>query len=103
MLTDSGPKWTRRKDACSCEIIEAVLDQLVPNGFASTKRTEVAQRVGVVKGTLYRYFDAKEDLFRASVPHLAGENLVFVEGAIPAVTVAALVQAMLRQIANSIG
>jgi AcrR family transcriptional regulator len=102
-MTDGGPKWTRRKDARPGEIIEAALELFVLKGFAATKLTEVAQRAGVVKGTLYRYFDAKEDLFRASVRHLAGENLGFVEEAIPTGTVATLVPAMLRQIANSVG
>jgi len=102
-MTDAGPKWTRRKDARPGEIIEAALELFVLNGFAATKLTEVAQRAGVVKGTLYRYFDTKEDLFRASVRHLVGEKLALVEGAIPTGTVAVLVPAMLRQIANSVG
>lgn len=102
-MTDAEPKWARRKDARPGEIIEAALELFVLNGFAATKLTEVAQRAGVVKGTLYRYFDTKEDLFRAAVRHLIAANLVLVEHAVPIDgTVAAVVPAMLRQVARGV-
>ncbi|MEG3162456.1 TetR/AcrR family transcriptional regulator [Sphingomonas sp. LB2R24] len=101
-MTETEPKWTRRKDARPGEIIEAALELFVLNGFAATKLTEVAQRAGVVKGTLYRYFDTKEDLFRASVRHLVGENLALVGNVLPIeAKVAALVPALLRQLARA--
>ena len=102
-MTDTGPKWSRRKDDRPAEIIEAALELFVLNGFAATKLTEVAQRAGVVKGTLYRYFDTKEDLFRAAVRHLATANLALVEHAVPIDgTVATVVPAMLRQVARGV-
>lgn len=102
-MTNAEPKWSRRKDARPGEIIEAALDLFVLNGFAATKLTEVAQRAGVVKGTLYRYFDTKEDLFRAAVRHLVAANLALVEHAVPIDgTVAAVVPAMLRQVARGV-
>jgi AcrR family transcriptional regulator len=102
-MTDAGPKWNRRKDARPGEIIEAALELFVLNGFAATKLTEVAQRAGVVKGTLYRYFDTKEELFRATVRHLVAANLALVEHAAPIDgTVAAVVPAMLRQLARGV-
>ncbi len=36
-------------------------------GFAATRLEDVAARAGVVKGTIYLYFDNKEALFRAAV------------------------------------
>lgn len=103
-MTDAGPKWTRRKDARPGEIIEAALELFVQNGFAATKLTEVAQRAGVVKGTLYRYFDTKEALFRATVRHIVAENLGPVDRVDPPFpTVAALLPAMLRTVAIGIG
>ena len=102
-MTDTGPKWSRRKDDRPGEIIEAALELFVLNGFAATKLTEVAHRAGVVKGTLYRYFDTKEDLFRAAVQHLVAANLALVEHAVPIDgTVAAVVPAMLRQVARGV-
>jgi AcrR family transcriptional regulator len=39
----------------------------VERGFAATRLDDVARRAGVSKGTLYLYFDSKEDLFKAVI------------------------------------
>lgn len=77
--TDTKPKWNRRKEARPAEIIEAALDVFAESGFAAAKLGDVAKRAGVVKGTLYRYFDTKEDLFRAVVQHAVSINLQNIE------------------------
>lgn len=77
--TDTEPKWNRRKDARPAEIIDAALDIFAESGFAAAKLGDVAKRAGVVKGTLYRYFDTKEDLFRAVVQHAISINLKNIE------------------------
>jgi AcrR family transcriptional regulator len=61
------PRWARRKDARPDEIIAAALDLFVERGFASTRLDDVAARAGISKGTLYLYFENKEDLFKAVV------------------------------------
>ena len=61
------PRWARRKDARPKELIAAALDLFVERGFASTRLDDVAARAGVSKGTLYLYFEDKEDLFKAVV------------------------------------
>jgi AcrR family transcriptional regulator len=61
------PRWARRKDARPEEIIAAALDLFVERGFAATRLEDVAGRAGVSKGTLYLYFESKEDLFKAVV------------------------------------
>jgi AcrR family transcriptional regulator len=66
-VTEKQLKWTRRKDERPAEILNAAMDVFVEQGFADAKLTEIARRAGIVKGTLYRYFDTKEDLFRAVV------------------------------------
>lgn len=45
-------------------ILEAALELFTDQGFAATRLDDVAARAGVAKGTLYLYFDSKEDLFR---------------------------------------
>lgn len=65
--TKPQPRWTRRKDARPEEIIAAALELFVERGFASTRLDDVAARAGVSKGTLYLYFENKEDLFKAVV------------------------------------
>jgi AcrR family transcriptional regulator len=65
--TKNEPRFERRKDARPGEILEAALDLFVEKGFAATRLEDVAQRAGVSKGTVYLYFDGKEDLFKAVI------------------------------------
>lgn len=80
--TDHACRWRRRRDARPGEIIQAALSLFVERGFAGTRMEEVAARAGVTKGTVYLYFESKEDLFRAAVEESlvplieAGERLV---------------------------
>lgn len=57
----------RRKETRPQELLDAALALFVEKGFAATRTEEVAQRAGVSKGTLYLYYDSKEDLFKAMV------------------------------------
>lgn len=61
------PRWERRKDARPGELAAAALDLFVERGFAATRLDDVAKRAGVSKGTLYLYFDSKEELFKAVI------------------------------------
>lgn len=60
-------RWTRRKDARPAELLAAALDLFVDRGFAATRLDDVARRAGVSKGTLYLYFESKEELFKAVI------------------------------------
>lgn len=66
------PRWERRKDARPQELLAAALALFVERGYAATRLDEVAARAGVSKGTLYLYFENKEELFKAVVR----ENMV---------------------------
>jgi len=61
---ESITKRERRKEARPGELIDAALTLFVEKGFAATRSEEVAARAGVSKGTLFLYFQTKEDLFR---------------------------------------
>lgn len=66
--TDSAkPRWERRKDARPHELLSAALALFIENGYAATRLEDVAKQAGVSKGTLYLYFDNKEELFKAVV------------------------------------
>jgi AcrR family transcriptional regulator len=67
LKAEPHPKRERRKDARPGELLEAALDLFVEKGFAATRAEEVAARAGVSKGTLFLYFQSKEDLFKAVV------------------------------------
>jgi AcrR family transcriptional regulator len=62
-----GTRWTRRKEARPQELLAAALDLFVERGYAATRLDDVAARAGVSKGTLYLYFENKEELFKAVV------------------------------------
>ena len=57
-------RWSRRKEARPEEITAAALDLFGERGYAATRLEDVAARAGVSKGTLYLYFDNKEELFK---------------------------------------
>jgi AcrR family transcriptional regulator len=61
------PRFERRKDARPSELTAAALELFVEKGFASTRLEDIAARAGVSKGTLYLYFDSKEELFKAVI------------------------------------
>ena len=65
--TKSEPRWARRKHARPEEITAAALEQFVERGYAGTRLEDVAARAGISKGTLYLYFENKEELFKAVV------------------------------------
>ena len=70
--TKAKPRWERRKDARPKELLASALDIFVERGYAASRLDDVAARAGVSKGTLYLYFENKEELFKAVVR----ENLV---------------------------
>jgi AcrR family transcriptional regulator len=61
------PRWERRKERRPAELLAAALDCFVERGFAATRLDDVAARAGVSKGTLYLYYEGKDQLFMAVV------------------------------------
>ncbi len=66
-LPKSSHRRERRKHERPGELLQAALELFVEKGFAATRVEEVALRAGVSKGTLFLYYDTKEDLFKAVV------------------------------------
>lgn len=60
-------RWQRRKEERPAEIIEAALQLFVERGYAATRLEDIARAAGISKGSLYRYFENKEALFKAMV------------------------------------
>jgi AcrR family transcriptional regulator len=65
----------RRKEARPGEIVQIALECFLEAGFEATKLDEIARRGGFAKGTIYVYFQTKEDLFRAVVKEVMDKNL----------------------------
>ena len=57
----------RRKAERPGEILEAAFEEFVQKGFAGTRLEDVAARAGVTKGTVYFYFESKEQVFASMV------------------------------------
>lgn len=48
-------------------IMNAAYELFGSNGFYETKMSEIADKAGIAKGTLYLYFESKEQLFAAII------------------------------------
>jgi AcrR family transcriptional regulator len=57
------------RDARAEEILSAALQVFAEHGFANADVQWIADRVGVGKGTVYRHFGNKEQLFRSCACH----------------------------------
>jgi AcrR family transcriptional regulator len=64
VISLGGPEVPRvvDKQQRKREIALASIDLLARNGFATTSVSQIAQAAGVGKGTIYEYFDTKEEL-----------------------------------------
>lgn len=51
------------------EILDAAFEEFTKRGFTATRVEDIAERVGVTKGTVYVYFETKEALFEAMIRH----------------------------------
>lgn len=60
-------KRTRRKEQRPTEIVQAALEVFSEVGFGNAKISDIATRAGAAKGTVYLYFETKEELFEAVV------------------------------------
>jgi AcrR family transcriptional regulator len=78
--TSAPKRRRRRKEARPAELIEAGLQEFAEKGFAATRLEDVAARAGVVKGTIYLYFDNKEALFRAAIQSKIAPAIADVQG-----------------------
>ena len=63
-------RWRRRKEARPSEILDAALELFCKKGYSATTLEQVAKTAGISKGTLYLYYDNKEELFRSMVREL---------------------------------
>ena len=75
----TAKRWERRKDARPAEIVAAALQLFSDRGFAATRLEDVATVAGVSKGTVYLYFESKEQLFEAVVRESVTPNIARAE------------------------
>jgi AcrR family transcriptional regulator len=51
------------------KIIQAAIESFAQTVFDRTKMEDIAKRLGLSKGTIYLYFNSKEDLFLEICEH----------------------------------
>jgi AcrR family transcriptional regulator len=66
---DSAQRREERKQLSRRKILDAAREVFFRDGFMAANLDEVAQKAGVAKGTLYRYFDSKAELYVAVLAH----------------------------------
>lgn len=63
--------WARRQ----AEILDVAVHLFAEHGYSNADTQLLAERLGVGKGTLYRYFDCKRELFLAAVDRVMRQLL----------------------------
>jgi AcrR family transcriptional regulator len=66
----ADPRWRRQPEERPGQLLDAALHVFAEHGIAAAKLEEIAARAGVSKGTIYLYFESKEELFREVVRQL---------------------------------
>ncbi len=72
-------RWTRRKNERPGEILDAALRVFAAKGFAAARMEDIAKAAGVTKGTIYLYYENKEQVFKSLVLELIGGVMSGVE------------------------
>jgi AcrR family transcriptional regulator len=65
------PRREEKKAESRRRILESARDVFFRDGFMQANLDEVAEKAGVAKGTLYRYFESKAELYVAVLAHNA--------------------------------
>jgi AcrR family transcriptional regulator len=77
------PRWRRRPNERPQEILDAALQVFAEHGLARARVEDVATCAGVSKGTVYLYFESKEELFREAIRDRIARTLEMLESATP--------------------
>ncbi len=102
---ERSQRWQRRKDARPAELLDAALAEFFEKGFAAARLEDIAARAGVSKGTIYLYFDSKEDVFEALVKAIPQANVEAMREAASDTSIPAdvLLERLLRAVGGLIG
>ena len=83
-MTVVAKRWERRKDARAVEILDAALACFAENGFAGTRMDDIAERANITKGTIYLYFQSKEEVFKSLARASIGAQMDAVQARVAA-------------------
>lgn len=77
-------KSDRRAERCE-EILEAATKLFATQGYADTDTQQLVDKLGVGKGTLYRYFPSKRELFLAAADRGMRKLCQFIDDSVAAI------------------
>ena len=105
-MTEALSKRGQVREERRRQILESALAVFSQQGFHATNVSDVAAHAGVSQGTIYWYFDSKEDLFDAAIKAFfegfgTEMTTVLQEGETAAETLRALARSMDGFVANS--
>lgn len=66
-MVDDAPRWRRKPEQRPDDILNGALIEFRAKGFAGARIEDIAARAGLSKGSVYLYFDSKEDILKALV------------------------------------
>ena len=75
MTTTTAPVVTDKKEA----ILTATCDLVAERGLHNTPMSAIARKASIAAGTLYLYFQSKDDLLNEVFLHLKRESLAYIE------------------------
>lgn len=64
-LHTASRRWQRRKQARPHEILNAAAQLMAERGSDAMRMSEIAERAGITKGTIYLYFTNKAEVLRS--------------------------------------
>ncbi|HLY04594.1 MAG TPA: TetR/AcrR family transcriptional regulator [Rhizomicrobium sp.] len=76
------PRWLRRKEERTPEILDAALACFSEKGFAATRMEDIARRACISKGTIYLYFESKQAVFKALAQRVVGSRVAEIGAAV---------------------
>ena len=68
---ENSARWERRPTERKEEILEAAARLFSQKGFPRTTTREIANAAAISEGTIYKYFNSKEDILTGIMSHLA--------------------------------
>ena len=56
-------------------ILKSGIGMFIEKGFAKTKVSDIAKDAGIGKGTVYEYFNSKDDLFKGCIDYILDNHI----------------------------
>ena len=83
LLKDAKAAFKRLDEKKQDKILQACLDEFAEEGFETASTNRIAEKAGIAKGSIFKYFGTKEKMFFTVVNNLLLKYLAAVKKSIP--------------------